>query len=142
MSNGFRGRAIRIPIRRVDLRGQRAHMRARWPHFRCDYTTAGLTCVGLVRPTDLSGTYAVRIEMGTKGHPRVYVDDPSLMPRTPTQRIPHTYSLTELCAFHPREWSADRIVAITVVPWTYRWLYVYENWHATGEWDAHGIHPN
>lgn len=136
-----RPRSRYIPRRRVSLSTQRAHMVRRWPEFACELRRGKLVCRGIVQPTQLSERYVTRIEMLDGDLPRIFVESPNLEPRTGIQRIPHTYGPNRPCMYHPTEWSRDRILALTVVPWTYRWLYMYENWRVTGEWDAFGIHP-
>jgi hypothetical protein len=131
-----------LPRRVVDVRTQLAHMRARWPQFNCRLRGALLVCRGRVRPTLLCATYDVRIEHRNGSYPRLFIEAPALQPRDAEGRVPHTYAANEPCAFHPpTEWKQEYLLALTVLPWLYRWLFVYENWRVTGVWDAYGIHP-
>jgi hypothetical protein len=130
-----------IPHRVVDLRGQRAHMRFRWPQFRCELRSGLLRCSGIVRPTSLSSRYETLIEMWDGANPEIFIESPALLPLEDGGRVPHTYAPNQPCMYHPSDWRPDRLIALTVMPWTYRWLYVYEDWRATRDWDAHGVHP-
>ncbi len=135
-------RSMFIPRSHVDLRTQLAYMNRIWPEFRCGLVGAKLTCRGVVRPTSLSDSYEVRLEMQSGKQPRVYIDSPPLLSRTARGSVlKHIYAAGRPCMFHPTDWNSARLLAHTVVPWTYRWLYVYENWCLTDEWDAHGVHP-
>lgn len=130
-----------FPRRRVSLREQLAHMRFRWPEFSSRLSGAHLVCTGPIRPSALHATYDTRITLGPTGIPKIFVETPALLRRDPEVSIPHTYSDEEICAFHPSEWASDLLVALTAVPWAYRWLHVYEIWRVTGDWDAYGVHP-
>jgi len=48
-----------------------------------------------------------------------------------------------LCLYDPatNEWSPDKAIAKTIIPWTIDWLACYEGWLATGEWTGGGRHP-
>jgi len=95
---------------------------------------------GLVQPYVLSREYRVRIEYDV-GLPRVWIEDPPLMPREEGGRIPHVFPGPRPCLFYPpnREWIPSMLIADTIVPWLMAWLYFYEIWHATGEWLGGGI---
>src|SRR5688500_2419361 len=116
-----------IPVRVVDIRGQRAHMRLRWPEFRCELIRGLLRCWCAIKPTTISSQYETVVEMWDGARSEVFVEDPALLPLQDGGIVPHTYAPIRPCMFHPSEWRPDRIIAVTVVPWTYRWLFVYEN---------------
>jgi hypothetical protein len=78
--------------------------------------------------------------------PRVWVEDPELIPRSATEPIPHMYVADEhgparpcLYYWKAREWKAKQAIASTIVPWLQLWLVYYEIWHATGVWYGGGI---
>jgi len=75
-------------------------------------------------------------------HPKIWVISPELEKRSDQNRIPHTYSGNRLCLFLPGtgEWSRDKLIADTIIPWASLWLYYYEVWHATGDWLGGGVH--
>lgn len=135
------GRSRFIPAWVVDIHAQRAHMRLRWPEFRSEVCGGVLRCWGMVRPTPLSARYDALIEMHNGAFPNVFIQAPELLPLVEGGSVPHTYAPNHLCMYHPTEWAPHRLIAITIVPWTYRWLFVYENWRVTGAWDAYGVHP-
>jgi uncharacterized protein len=63
--------------------------------------------------------------------------------------VPHVYRLGHkpefpaLCLFDPKqdEWSPDEFIADKIIPWAIKWLFYYEVWLATGEWQGGGRHP-
>jgi hypothetical protein len=48
-----------------------------------------------------------------------------------------------LCLFDPQtaEWSPGAAIADTIVPWTYEWLFYFEEWLVSDEWKGGGRHP-
>ncbi len=122
---------------------QLAAMRFRWPQFECSIAGGRLTCVGIIQPRPVSGTYTIQIGYTVGWYPRTSVLKPALRRRRPDQRIPHTYSDSELCLFTPSDgdWTSDMLIATTIVPWTYEWIVFYEVWLGTGEWLGGGSIP-
>lgn len=98
-----------------------------------------------VQPTAMSRTYSVRLEYDAWDVPRVFVRAPDLVALAGGRKLPHVYSErpTRLCLYLPgsRDWHRDLSLAATVVPWTYLWLYYFEDWLVTGEWKGGGQHP-
>jgi hypothetical protein len=99
-----------------------------------------LTWESDLTPTPLSHTYRVRLTYKLTKAPRVEVVSPALERRNNT--LPHVYPGDRLCLFLPRigEWSSDKLLAATIVPWTSEWLASYEDWLFTGRWHAGGTH--
>ena len=93
----------------------------------------------------MSRTYSVRLEYDAWDVPRVFVRAPDLVALAGGRKLPHVYSErpTRLCLYLPgsRDWHRDLSLAATVVPWTYLWLYYFEDWLVTGEWKGGGQHP-
>jgi len=99
------------------------------------------------RPTLLSRTYRVRIRyQERKGSPLVYVVDPDLSGLAKGRRVPHVYEQkpARLCLYLPRtgQWSPDLRIVDTIVPWTYLWLFYFEEWLVSDEWKGGGEHPS
>lgn len=74
----------------------------------------------------------------------MHVPSSSLRERVPLERIPHVYPGKRLCLYLPRsgEWTHEKYISETIVPWTSLWFYYYEVWDATGEWLGGGEHPS
>lgn len=79
--------------------------------------------------------------------PEILVLRPSLAALADGQPIPHTYwhdgPGTKLCLWWPkqREWMPRMKLTDTCIPWTAEWLWYFEDWLATGEWNGGGEHP-
>lgn len=118
-------------------------MKQHYPHFRCIWKNNTATWIGTIQPTAASEEYLVRIQYQYGSVPKVWVIRPPLKRRISGERIPHVYPGNRLCLFLPgtQEWTYDKAIAQTIVPWTSLWLYYYEVWHATGEWLGGGVHP-
>jgi hypothetical protein len=98
-----------------------------------------------VKPTPLSREYRIRLNYHYNDVPMVYVTEPDLISLSGDKPIPHVYEQkpTRLCLYLPRtgEWSPNMHIAKSIVPWTYLWLFYFEVWLATGEWEGGGVHP-
>ena len=101
-----------------------------------------LTWRGNLRPTEISLEYRVEIKYSPQLAPKVRVTHPALE-RREGKRPPHMYRGELLCLYYPegREWAASMLLAESIVPWSAEWLFFYESWLLTGEWDGGGIHP-
>jgi hypothetical protein len=74
----------------------------------------------------------------------VFVDYPDLVLLAQGRKLPHVYRDPQrLCLYMPRtgQWAADKRIDQTIIPWTYLWLYFFEDWLAFGEWNGGGKHP-
>ena len=99
------------------------------------------------RPTPLSRVYGIRIEYREqKGIPRVYVVDPDLSDLAKGRNLPHVYAEKPArpCVYLPGtgEWSPELRIVDTIVPWTYLWLFYFEEWLVSDKWKGGGIHPS
>lgn len=97
------------------------------------------------RPSPLSRSYQLRIRFKSYGLPEVTVLSPDLNELAAGKYLPHVYSTkpVRLCLYFPShdEWTLDKSIAETIVPWAYLWLMYFEHWLATGEWQGGGKHP-
>lgn len=128
----------------LPIKTQIAYMEKEFPNFTCEWDKNVVTWTGTLQPTSLSKVYTVQIEYSLNmNQPNVTVLSPPLMKRG-DESIPHVYPGNKLCLFLPRkkEWTKEKLISQTIIPWTSLWLYYYEMWHATGEWLGGGEHPN
>jgi len=131
--------------RKLSVHEQNAYMHQICPGFKCRVQNGRLSCNGTVQPFPFTEKYAVRISYRVGELPRVYVDKPALKRRQADEPIPHTYTGDRPCLFFPpndSEWSAQKIIAGTIVPWLAEWLFYYEAWSSTGVWQGGGVHFN
>lgn len=98
-----------------------------------------------VKPSPLSRTYRLRIQFKRFGLPDVFVLNPNLNELAGDRYLPHVYSIkpVRLCLHFPKydEWTSDKSIAETIVPWAYLWLIYFEHWLASDEWQGGGMHP-
>lgn len=82
------------------------------------------------------------IEIRYKHHkrcPEVYLIQPDIALRN-GRRPPHMYSKNQLCVFHSTDWPPLEIISEeNLIGWISKWLYTYEIWQATGNWNADAI---
>lgn len=97
------------------------------------------------RPTPLSRSYRLRICYRQGGTPEVFVLSPHLPTLAAGKALPHVYQQDppRLCLYLPSggEWSATMRISETFVPWSVLWLFYFEEWLVTGEWNGGGVHP-
>jgi hypothetical protein len=139
MARRFRPRSV------LSAREQLARVRSLYPHFESRVTRGSVLVVeGDVRPTSRSAPYRVRIEYEAGGAPEVSILSPALKPVEEGGRLQHVYPGDRLCLYRPwtDEWTPDKSLAHTIVPWVAEWLFYYELWHATGAWLGGGSHPH
>jgi hypothetical protein len=119
-------------------------MHSRWPGFtyKAESTAAGIW-TGDLWPTALSDTYRIQVRYILGFNPKTYVLAPSLRTISDVEKIPHRYPDGSLCLYQPKygEWSGQRFISDTIIPWASLWLAHYEYWLATGEWHGGGEHP-
>lgn len=96
-------------------------------------------------PSPLSRTYQVKIEYEEHSTPEVFILDPDLHVLAGDRALPHIYAdhPPRLCLYLPgtREWLPEFLIATTIVPWTYLWLFYFEEWLLSNEWKGGGEHP-
>jgi hypothetical protein len=92
---------------------------------------------GDFQPTAQSDRYLVRIEYKAPVSPVLTVLSPQLQ-RPERGVLPHVYDDDHLCVCYPRQWSAEKRIDQTIVPWIVEWLFYYELWTFTGEWYGGG----
>jgi hypothetical protein len=130
-------------VNALGLREQLAFMRLWWPEFASRIRGRELVIDGELLPLMGCDSYHVLITMAGGEPPETRVLEPKLHPRDAGGRIPHMYDQERLCLFLPGtgEWSPEKPIALTIVPWTSVWLFFYEVWLATGEWLGGGVEP-
>ncbi len=97
------------------------------------------------RPTPLGRSYRLCIRFKNPKSPEVFVLSPDLNELASGKSLPHVYSSkpVRLCLHFPSydEWTLDKSISETIVPWSYLWLVYFEHWLATGDWQGGGKHP-
>lgn len=101
-----------------------------------------------VRPTQLSREYNIEIIYAKSNLPEVYVVGDELQ-NLDSKDFPHKYEIdienkrVKLCLYrYYKEFSSEKLICETIIPWAIEWLYFYEIWLVTGEWQGGGEHPD
>lgn len=103
---------------------------------------AGIIWEGEISPSAISLTYRISIAYSLDKRPVIRVLSPKLVFPI-DHKLPHVYSHQnqEICLYYPPadEWHSGMLFTKTILPWASEWLYHYEIWAATGEWQGGGI---
>ena len=135
-----------IPKKKIRLFDQMMTLRATYPSASCEIRNGTLFWMGKVRPTPLSREYTVALIYNGPQKPKVWVIGEELQ-RIDDPDFPHKYEIdpenkmVRLCLYRYQEFSEEKFLAKTIIPWTVEWLYFYEIWLATGKWCGGGEHP-
>jgi hypothetical protein len=99
----------------------------------------------LVQPTVISRQYDLRIRYEIGNHPVSTILHPNLGELT-DKKIPHLWKSKpyDLCLYYSknREWLPHMHLARTVFPWCMEWMFHFECWLGSGEWDGGGTVHN
>ena len=127
----------------VTLALQAGHIRKRHSGFKIVECPSYIKVVGITRPSARSVEYKFELIYWQNYNPSVRIVYPKLERNSKNENIPHMYSQTTLCLFKPhyREFKRTDWICNTIIPWISLWLYHYENWHLTGDWEGGGEHP-
>ena len=135
-----------IPKRNIRLFDQMMTLRAAYPSASCERRNGTLFWFGKVKPTPLSREYNVALTYSNSQAPKVWVIGEELQ-KIDDPNFPHKYevdpknNMVWICLYRYREFTKDKFLANTIIPWTVEWLYFYEIWLATGTWCGGGEHP-
>lgn len=135
-----------IPKKQIRLFDQMIALRAAYPSALCEIRNTTLYWFGKVRPTPLSREYKVMLTYCNSQAPEVWVMGEELQ-NLEAPDFPHYFevkpekNMVQICLYRYREFSRDKYLSNTIIPWTVEWLYFYEIWLSTGEWCGGGEHP-
>jgi len=95
-----------------------------------------------IQPTLWSKTYDIKITYEKYGGVKIYVINELLKVAKNRKKLPHVYSHAEqrLCLYSVsnEEWTREKLIVSTIIPWTSDWLFYYELWLPNGEWFGGG----
>lgn len=105
-----------------------------------------LVCSFKVKPSPLSKLYQVKLFYSLHKRPKVILYGQNVKGLEKTD-FPHIHSkdlkkgCAELCLFRwSDEWNNHMYISRTIIPWIVEWLFHYEIWLVTGQWNGGGIH--
>ena len=111
---------------------QIAAMKSMFPQFIANQNGKKLYFVGKLKVHKDLPEYKVKVEYRGASRPYVSVISPRL-----EDDAPHIYPQSRhLCLYRPDKykWTASKLVAQDIIPWTAAWIYFYEYWLRTGSW--------
>lgn len=119
---------------------QLQRLRSQFPGGRGQSQGNVLTWTMELSPSELFRTFMVALKYNPSQLPEVRLKQPQLEQRE-GKRAPHLYPDGSLCLFYPkaREWNHRMWISESIIPWTSEWLFHYEIWLLTGEWEGGGI---
>lgn len=95
-----------------------------------------------IRPTICSKTYDIKIVFERFEGVKIYVINEVLRVAENRKKLPHVYSHKQqrLCLYSvsKEEWTREKLIVSTIIPWTSDWLFYYELWLPNGEWFGGG----
>jgi hypothetical protein len=121
---------------------QVSDLRRKYPGSKSSWKRGTITWTGEIKPGPICDSYTVRISWrGRSARPVVQVIRPTLQLAEGRLSLPHIFPGDGLCLHYPGEWTRDMSIARTIIPWTSEWLFFYELWLLTGEWQGGGHEP-
>lgn len=133
---------VRRSSRKRNTAEQAKYLKAIFQESSVDYSSGQLKWKGSIQPSPIHDTYQVKLFFKKGKRPKVKVVSPKLIiPKG--KKLPHVYSKDDLCLYYPdgKEWNEEKFLVKTIVPWVSEWLYHYEIWLVTGDWNGGGLHP-
>ena len=134
----------RFKIKHIPLSIQGRNLKNLFPKSYLSIHRNCLTWDANFTPTHLSETYRIQLKYKLKSRPDVFVISPELV-IPEGEKLPHIFpSDNSLCLYYPGigEWSGDKLLSNTIVPWISDWLLHYEIWLSCEEWCGGGRHPS
>ena len=136
----FKNKPITLPYQDV-------YIRQKYPSFTYKKHGNAYHWIGMLQPSPLSTEYKVEIEYTIGQLPKSYVLSPKLRSYDEKVKIPHIYENMNghrPCLFLPgnKEWTGNKLISDTIIPWLSLWLFYYEIWLSTKEWLGEGFHPS
>lgn len=126
----------------MSLREQENWIRHSFPGFKVGVKNNLLVAEGDLQPSAITENYRVEVRYRLGDPPGVSVLSPELKNRPDGESPPHMYVGDKLCLYLPsaNEWTPQKALAATIIPWASEWLLNYELWLVTGEWLGGGVH--
>jgi hypothetical protein len=112
---------------------------------------------GTLKPSPFSREYNVIIKYTIGTSPICVVTSPDLKELSIGRTIPHLYPNntgiegTKLCLYLPKnekkkkrrasQWQSTDFIADSIIPWASLWLFYFEDWLFSDDWEGGGEHP-
>ena len=91
-----------------------------------------------LQPTTVSKSYDVKICFDKYLGVSVFVINEKLEVAKNRSKLPHVWSHTKqkLCLYSwkKNQWTKEKLISSTIIPWASEWLEFYELWLISGKW--------
>ncbi len=127
---------------RASVSQQAFALARRFPDSKVRRDGRALVWRGRMQPSPISRSYLVEMKYRLGTTPRVRVV--SRLRTRIGESLPHVWnhSYRVLCLHERDDWNPGMLIANTTVPWAAEWLFFYELWLVTGDWDGGGHWPS
>lgn len=131
-----------LPLRVILIREKKL-IEGTYGFLTCGIKQGKLVCIGLVKPTEYSTEYTVKIEYDAISSPKVFVEDPLIEYHDDIHMYPKDNCL---CLYHSETdnfyWNSKKHnIHDTIIPWALEWFVYYELYLITGKWE-HPFKPH
>ncbi|AFU67264.1 hypothetical protein P700755_000210 [Psychroflexus torquis ATCC 700755] len=123
--------------RRVILIREKKLIKSNYDFLKCTIKQNKLICKGIIKPTEYSKEYSIRIDYEGINSPKVYLIEPEIEYHDDIHIYPKEKNL---CLYHPETdnffWDYRKHnIFDTIIPWTLEWFVYYELYLITGKWE-------
>lgn len=138
--------ARKIPKTNINLGNQKFHLDTLIHPKKSIILDHCLIWEAYLQPTRISRRYLIRLKYRINDRPIVHVLEPDIVAEAKAKgrNLPHVFHGAELCLFRLayNDWNSNIQLSVSIIPWISEWLFFYEIWLATGEWEGGGEHTN
>ncbi|MDR6763608.1 hypothetical protein J2Y38_003829 [Flavobacterium sp. 2755] len=134
---------LKTKIEIISIKSQLERLKASFPDLLIEELSKTKFIVLLkLRPDVFSKTYDVKIVYEIGKVVSVFVVNQKLKVVENRKKLPHVYDndLQKICLYSKDggNWTAEKSIVSTIVPWASEWLYYYEMWLIDGIWHGGG----
>lgn len=122
------------------LMSELSTIKSNYDCFDCHIIRDTLVCTGVIRPSEYSRTYTIKISYKVWGKPHVWITDPIIEYNEDIHMFKES---NNLCLYYHKEnpWKDSYHIYDKIIPWTSEWLVFYELYLIYGKWfGAEQIH--
>lgn len=130
----------------ISISSQMRSLKTKYPESYGDINKDTARWIFTVRPTPKSQEYKIRVKFRLREYPTVEILNPNnLLREKEGSDFIHMFRDSKrghqmLCLFAKGDWTSQKYISETIVPWAAEWCYFYEVWLDTGEWHGGGYH--
>ena len=134
--NRLRSRRQNLTQKMILIREKKL-IESNYKFLKCTIKKDKLICKGIVKPTEYSKEYTIRIEYDGIYSPKVFVVEPEIEYNDDIHIYPKEKNL---CLYHPETdnfyWNYKKHnIFDTIIPWALEWFVYYELYLITGKWE-------